>query len=60
MPDDSLQYLVDYFEKIGEPTVIVVFFGDHLPYLGANIERIPRRILLENGNPELWTKQEYE
>lgn len=28
MSDDALKYLVEYFEKVEEPTVIV-FFGDH-------------------------------
>ncbi|MDO4975723.1 MAG: sulfatase-like hydrolase/transferase [Eubacteriales bacterium] len=32
MSDDALKYLVEYFEKVEEPTVIV-FFGDHQPDL---------------------------
>lgn len=32
MSDDALKYLVEYFEKVDEPTVIV-FFGDHQPDL---------------------------
>ncbi len=32
MSDDALKYLVEYFEKVKEPTVIV-FFGDHQPDL---------------------------
>lgn len=35
--DRSLQQLIDYFEASGEPTVIV-FFGDHLPMLGADYD----------------------
>lgn len=57
--DDSLQYLVDYFEKSGEPTVIV-FFGDHLPYLGAEYRAYTETDFIGEANPELWTKQEYE
>ncbi|WP_066055767.1 LTA synthase family protein [Robertmurraya korlensis] len=34
--DESLQLLVNELEEIGEPT-IVVFWGDHLPVLGANL-----------------------
>jgi phosphoglycerol transferase MdoB-like AlkP superfamily enzyme len=34
--DVSLQLLVDQLEKIDEPTM-VVFWGDHLPVLGANL-----------------------
>lgn len=33
--DTALKYLIDYFEKVDEPT-IVVMFGDHLPALGTN------------------------
>ena len=32
MSDDALKYLVDYFDKVEEPTVII-FFGDHQPDL---------------------------
>ncbi len=32
MSDDALKYLVEYFEKVEEPTVIL-FFGDHQPDL---------------------------
>ncbi len=32
MSDEALKYLVEYFEKVDEPTVIV-FFGDHQPDL---------------------------
>jgi len=31
--DDALKYLIDYFESVKEPTIIVMF-GDHLPMLG--------------------------
>ncbi len=31
--DDALKYLMDYFESVEEPTIIVMF-GDHLPMLG--------------------------
>ncbi len=33
--NEALAKLIDYFEKEEEPT-IVVFFGDHNPYLGEN------------------------
>lgn len=31
--DDALRYLIEYFETVDEPTIIVMF-GDHLPMLG--------------------------
>lgn len=31
--DDALAYLMDYFESVEDPTIIVMF-GDHLPMLG--------------------------
>jgi phosphoglycerol transferase MdoB-like AlkP superfamily enzyme len=34
--DEALQHLVDELQTINEPT-IVVFWGDHLPILGANM-----------------------
>jgi phosphoglycerol transferase MdoB-like AlkP superfamily enzyme len=33
--DEALQVLIDELEKLGEPSM-VVFWGDHLPILGAN------------------------
>jgi len=33
--DDSLKYLIEQLKEVDEPT-IVVFYGDHLPALGAN------------------------
>ena len=32
MSDEALKYLIEYFEKVDEPTVIA-FFGDHQPDL---------------------------
>lgn len=32
MSDEALEYLIEYFSKVDEPTV-VVFFGDHMPDL---------------------------
>ncbi|MDD4779308.1 MAG: LTA synthase family protein [Tissierellia bacterium] len=37
--DKALKYLIDYFEKIGEPTIIV-FFGDHMNLLGDYTEQV--------------------
>ena len=33
--DDALRYLFSYFEALREP-VVVLFFGDHQPYLGES------------------------
>ena len=35
--DKMLQKVVEYFQALAEPT-IVVFFGDHLPFLGDNYD----------------------
>ncbi len=55
--DRSLKLLIDYFEKVEEPTVIV-FFGDHLPMLGNNFS-----VYYETGyvkSPDAkWTNEEY-
>lgn len=34
--DDALQYLISYFEKLNEPTMIVIF-GDHQPALQDSV-----------------------
>ncbi|OIJ14237.1 hypothetical protein BKP37_09145 [Anaerobacillus alkalilacustris] len=57
--DDSLQLLVNYFRKIDDPTVIV-FFGDHLPYLGAAYEGYTITGYLNDANPRFWEKDDYE
>lgn len=57
--DESLELLVNYFEKINEPTVIV-FFGDHLPYLGAAYRAYTETNYIGDANPDLWSKEEYE
>ncbi len=57
--DDSLQMLVDYFDKTVEPT-IVVFFGDHLPYLGAAYKAYTATGFIEDANPETWDDEDYE
>ncbi len=33
--DDAFRYLINYFEKVDEPTIIVMF-GDHQPSLGTD------------------------
>lgn len=35
--DTQLERLIHYYETVNEP-VIVVYFGDHLPYLGADYQ----------------------
>lgn len=37
--DKALKYLIDYFEGIEDPTIIV-FFGDHMNQLGSSTEEI--------------------
>lgn len=57
--DESLQLLVDYFEGSGEPTVIV-FFGDHLPYLGGGYRTYTETNYLDDANPDNWSKVDYQ
>lgn len=57
--DESLQLLVDHFEKSGEPTVIV-FFGDHLPYLGGGYRAYTETNYLDDANPDNWSKNDYQ
>ncbi|MFN7249452.1 MAG: LTA synthase family protein [Anaerobacillus sp.] len=54
--DDSLKLLVDYFEKIEDPTVIV-FFGDHLPLLG---DLYTESNYINDINPKHWSIEEYQ
>lgn len=53
--DEALQHLIEYFEDVEEPTVIV-FFGDHAPrlsdefyskLLGKDMENFSRKDMLE-------------
>ena len=37
--DKALQYLIEYFDKVDEPTIIV-FFGDHMNLLGDYTEQV--------------------
>ena len=34
--DEALKYLIEYFEEVDEPTIVLVF-GDHRPVLGDNL-----------------------
>lgn len=49
--DTQLERLINYFEAVNEP-VVVIYFGDHLPYLGADY-KVYRELgydLSPNGN----------
>lgn len=51
--DKALKYLVDYFKKTEEPTIIV-FFGDHFNLLGDTTEQVFEETgFLENHYTEL-------
>lgn len=51
--DEALKYLIDYFDKIDEPTVIA-FFGDHFNLLGDSTEQVFEETgFLEKGYTEL-------
>jgi phosphoglycerol transferase MdoB-like AlkP superfamily enzyme len=47
--DKMLQSIVKHFEQIKEPT-LVVFFGDHLPYLGDDYQAFIESKYLEGKN----------
>lgn len=49
--DNSLKILVDHFAESSEPTVIV-FFGDHLPYLEKNYEVYRDVKFLQENDPD--------
>ncbi len=55
--DSSLQTLIDYFEKVEQPTVIV-FFGDHLPMLGKNYSVYYETGFVNSRNAG-WSSEEY-
>lgn len=57
--DDALKLLVQYFEVNKEPTIIV-FFGDHLPYLGAAYRGYTETNFISDANPKQWSKEEFE
>lgn len=51
--DTALKYLIDYFEKIDEPTIIV-FYGDHMNLLGNSTEEVFEETgYLDKGYSEL-------
>jgi phosphoglycerol transferase MdoB-like AlkP superfamily enzyme len=56
--DKCLQTLVEYYAKRSEPTIIL-FFGDHLPFLEDNykVYRDAKYVLPED--PDLYTKTHY-
>ncbi|SDY12623.1 LTA synthase family protein [Thermoactinomyces sp. DSM 45892] len=47
--DEMLKMLVEHYEKSKEPT-IVVFFGDHLPALGANYKAYKEMNYISGSN----------
>ncbi len=50
--DSALKELIDYFESSAEPTMIV-FFGDHLPYLGDDYLAYKEAGFIKAANGEL-------
>jgi phosphoglycerol transferase MdoB-like AlkP superfamily enzyme len=54
--DKMLQSIIEHFEKKKEPT-IVVFFGDHLPYLGDDYQAfIDAKYLNGKNDPDFLNK----
>ena len=55
--DTALKMLIDYFKTADEPTMIV-FFGDHLPYLGENNFTYKEAGFI-HADEEQWSLAEY-
>ncbi|NEW06249.1 LTA synthase family protein [Paenibacillus sp. SYP-B3998] len=53
--DKCLQMLVDYYSKRSEPTIIL-FFGDHLPFLEDNYKVYRDADYVLPDDPDLYTK----
>ncbi|WJH33349.1 LTA synthase family protein [Paenibacillus sp. CC-CFT747] len=53
--DAMLQQLVEHYKTVDEPT-IVVFFGDHLPFLGDDYKVYKDAKYLTDGDPDLLNK----
>lgn len=54
--DESLRLLVEHYKKSAEPTVIV-FFGDHLPFLGKDYQLYRETGYIEDKEKS-WTPEE--
>jgi phosphoglycerol transferase MdoB-like AlkP superfamily enzyme len=55
--DQSLQMLIDHFEKSNEPTMIV-FYGDHLPMLGLDYQVYKEAGFIQTSNANEWSLEE--
>jgi len=55
--DQSLQMLIDHFEKSDEPTILV-FYGDHLPMLGFDYQVYAEGGFVSTGDSEQWSLEE--
>ncbi|GAA0178492.1 LTA synthase family protein [Clostridium sediminicola] len=55
--DKALKHLIDYFDNIDDPTIIV-FFGDHLPMLGKNFSTFVQSGYINEERPVDWSMEE--
>ncbi|MDF2669287.1 MAG: sulfatase [Paenibacillus sp.] len=55
--DQSLQMLINHFEQVDEPTLIV-FFGDHLPMLGYDYDVYQQGGLIKSKDGTVWSLEE--
>ncbi|WP_127587347.1 LTA synthase family protein [Paenibacillus koleovorans] len=55
--DNSLQMLIDQFEPIDEP-ILIVFFGDHLPMLGYDYDVYKQGGFIQTGDASKWSLEE--
>lgn len=55
--DKALKLLIDHFNNIDDPTIIV-FFGDHLPMLGKNFSTFIKSGYINEERPVNWSTEE--
>lgn len=56
--DQSLRLLIKHYEQVKQPTMLI-FFGDHLPYLGKNYQAYLEAKYISTGQEDLWGLAEY-
>lgn len=56
--DQAFGDLINYYKDSKEPTIIV-FFGDHLPFLGADYLAYKEAGFINEGQGENWSLEEY-
>ncbi len=57
--DGMLQMLAEHYTQVDEPTVVVFFFGDHMPLLGNNYKVYKESNYLSENDPDFVRKKMY-